>query len=104
VLQVWKIIIKNPILINPNYENLNLTNQILKKTFTNLPAGEWITFSVDVGEKVLKVRLALDSGETGEWEFPVFAGTGGSQIVARQPVDISKFVIEQLPEAVVSKE
>jgi hypothetical protein len=76
----------------------------LKKTFTNLPAEEWITFSVDVGEKVLKVRLALDSGETGEWEFPVFAGTGGSQIVARQPVDISKFVIEQLPEAVVSNE
>ena len=76
----------------------------LRKTFTNLPAGEWITFSVDVGEKVLKVRLALDSGESGEWEFPAFAGTGGSQIVARQPVDISEFVVEQLPSPVLPRE
>jgi hypothetical protein len=76
----------------------------LQKTFTNLPAGEWITFSVDVGEKVLKVRLALDTGETGEWEFPAFAGTGGSQIVARKPVDISEFVIEQLPNPVLPTE
>jgi hypothetical protein len=76
----------------------------LLKTFMNMPPGEWITFSVDVGEKVLKVRLALDTGETGEWEFPAFAGTGGTQIVARQPVDISEFVVEQLPEAVLPTE
>jgi hypothetical protein len=72
------------------------SKEALLKTFMNIPPGEWITFSVDVGEKVLKVRVALDSGETAEWEFPAFAGMGGTQIVARQPVDISKFVVEQL--------
>ena len=69
--------------------------------FMTIPPGEWITFSVDVGEKVLKVRLALDSGAAGEWEIPVFAGLGGSYLVARKPADISEFVIEQLPEPVV---
>jgi|GEM_PF-1390668 len=72
--------------------------------FPNLEPDTWITFSVDVGEKVLRVRLVLDSGEKGEWEFPVFPGTGGSRIVARAPVDISEFVIEQLPEPVMPKE
>jgi len=80
------------------------SKEALQKTFMNLPPGEWITFSVDVGEKVLKVRLTLESGETSEWEFPVFAGTGGSQIVARQPVDISEFVIEQLPNPLLPTE
>ena len=69
-----------------------------------LSSGEWITFSADVGEKVLKVRLTLDSGETGEWEFPVFAGLGGSYLVARMPADISEFVVEQLPEPVLPAE
>ncbi len=72
--------------------------------FMSLPQGEWITFSVDVGEKVLKVRLALETGETEEWEIPVFAGWGGSYIVARTAVDISEFVIEQLPEPVLPTE
>lgn len=71
--------------------------------FPNIPPGVWVNYSVDVGDKVLKVRLALDTGETAEWEFPVFAGTGGTQIVTRQPVDISEFVVERLPEPVVPK-
>jgi hypothetical protein len=80
------------------------SKEALLKKFMNIPPGEWITFSVDVGEKVFKVRLALDSGEAAEWEFPAFAGTGGTQIVARQPVDISKFVVEQLPTPVLPTE
>ena len=68
--------------------------------FPNLSPDSWITFSVDVGEKVLKVRLSQNSGESGEWEFPVFSGTGGSRIVARVPVDIGEFVIEKLPQPV----
>jgi hypothetical protein len=68
--------------------------------FPSLSADSWITFSVDVGEKVLKVRLSQNSGEAGEWEFPVFPGTGGSRIVARAPVEIGEFVIEKLPQPV----
>lgn len=65
-----------------------------------LTAGTWITLSVDVGETVLKVRLATDDGQTGAWEFPVFPGTGGSQILAIAPTDIAEFVVEQLPDPV----
>lgn len=85
----------------PDDPRVGFTVDLPTNGFMSLPQGEWITFSVDVGEKVLKVRLALDTGETGEWEIPVFAGSGGSYIVARKPLDISEFVIEQLPESVL---
>jgi hypothetical protein len=50
------------------------------------------------------VRDTQESGETGEWEFPVFSGSGGSRLVVRAPTDVSDFAIEQLPQPVMPKE
>jgi hypothetical protein len=72
--------------------------------FSSLNPGTWITFAVEVGDKILKVRVTQESGETGEWEFPVFSGSGGSRLVVRAPTDVSDFAIEQLPQPVMPKE
>jgi len=72
--------------------------------FSNLNPDTWITVAVDVGDKVIKARITQENGENGEWQFPVFSGTGGSRLVAYSPIDVSEFFIEQLPHPVTASQ
>lgn len=70
--------------------------------FPDLPPGTWITASVSQGDEVVKLRLELEDGTSGEWEFKVFPGTGSPRLLLRSPTDIDEFIVEQLPNPVVS--
>lgn len=85
---------------DPRRESLILFENI---GASNLPAGEWITAKVAVGEEVIKVSVDAGDGQTREVEFKAFPGTGSVSILSRSPIDIESVSVRAAGEAVMPK-